>query len=195
MEPAPFTYQLPPLASDAEGVEGYLVFTRDSADEPVGKVIVALDHAGEHLLMVERERLPAHHERRLLPWKTIERISVADVSLWLNVSAGELERYPAPDPEKKREDDPAEATRFTEVPELVGSTPPDRERAAGATWGIGTVSLSVLAALGLLLALAVYGAARNTALLALLAVPVLLGAAATYSLYRARRRPYVTPRR
>jgi hypothetical protein len=191
---APFTYQLPPLASDAEGVEGYLVYTRDDSSEPVGKAIVALEHRGEELLMVERERMPANHERRFLPWSAIDRISVADVALWLNVTSAELDSYPEPDPEKNVENGQAEATRFTELRELVGSTSPERNRAAGTTWGLGVVSLSVLAALTLLLALATYDAGRNAALLALLAIPAVLATASAYALYKARRRLYAAPR-
>lgn len=186
MERATWTYELPPAAADAEGLEDYEVET--ASGEPVGKVKVVLRRGDDLLLALESGLPPARSELRAVRWTDI-----ADVdhdALTVRLERGALDRAVELEPDKAADGGAAEATRVTGVPDEPSAV------GTGTTTGpVDRPSYLVALSLGLLgvfaaLALIALGTATQLgALWALAAIPAALLLVSGIFMYRFFRRP------
>lgn len=186
MERAAWTYELPPAAADAEGLEDYEVETVDG--EPVGKVKVVLRHGDDLLLTVESGVPPARSKLRAVSWTDVATVDHDAVTVY--VKRGALARAIELEHDKAAEGGAAEATRVTAVPQGPAAV------GTGTTTGpVDRPSYLVALALGLFgvfaaLALIALGTATALgALWALAVIPVALLLLAGLFMYRFFRRP------
>jgi hypothetical protein len=190
MARATFSYEVRKIATDPVWVEDYVV--RASDGESVGTVAAVLERDGERLLVVERGLVPVAQDRRVVPWRDVERIDHDALAVWLRLGEAQfLDGALELDPDRAVEEGEAEARRLREAPaELI---PPPRADAGGPVDKPTTtvaIVLAGLAAFALLAVAVVITATESTAALFLFAIPALLGAAAAVLGYRAYRSPY-----
>ncbi|HZD87428.1 MAG TPA: hypothetical protein VE088_05435 [Gaiellaceae bacterium] len=189
MARADWTYELPPATGDSVWLEEYLVYDLDGA--PAGKVFAVLEHEGRRWLGIEREHLPAQHDRRALPFDAIADLDHENLAVHLAVTREEIDHALELDPAKGVEEGGA-ARRVARVP--AGEYPPPRDAGApGPVDRVTAVAAPVLAAVGTLALLAVFvfwGIARSTSVLPYFALPGLLLAAAGFLAWHAWARPW-----
>lgn len=192
MTRADWTYELPPATGDSVWLEEYLVYGRDG--EPVGRVFAVLEHEGRRWLGVERERLPARHDRRAVPFDAIEDLDHENLAVHLSLSSRRIDDALELDPGKGVERGGA-AHRIVEVP--AGEVPPARDAGAPGPVDRTTVLVApLLALLGTVALLGVFvfwGASGSSSALPFFAVPGVLFAAAAVLGYRAWSRPWSRP--
>jgi hypothetical protein len=184
---APWTYEVPPLAGAAEGLEDYAVET--AAGEFLGKVKTVLRRGDDTYLAVE-SGVPLARTLYAVPWDDVADVDHEAVTVRLGRPPDELGSALELDPGKAVEGAGAEAVRVTDVPGQRSYTsapdapgPVDRPTYAG---------LLVVALIGVFSTLVLVLFAMTTDFtwqFALFAVPaVLLGAAGVLA-YRFFRRP------
>jgi hypothetical protein len=197
---APWTYELPAAGGETGGLEEYVVYAADG--EPVGKVTVVLEADDDLYIVVDRGAPPLTHDRRAVPWETVEAVDHSALAVTLGGPAAELDEALELDPAKavepaageQRPD--AEAVRVTRLPEsLMPLTvpagepgPADRPFLYGGALGLGLLAVFlVLAGVALISA-----GAGGWSLIAFVGAAI-LGSAALATAYRLWRRPYEGP--
>ena len=200
MSRAPWTYELPAAGGETGGLEEYVVYAVDG--EPVGKVTVVLEAEDDVYVVVDRGAPPLTHDRRAVPWESVEAVDHSALAVTLGQPAAELDEALELDPEKAVEPSPgeqharAEAVRVTRLPESVmpvtvspdAAGPADRPFLYGGALGLGLLAVFlVLAGVALITA-----GAGGWSLIAFAAAAV-LGAASLATAYRLWRRPYEGP--
>jgi hypothetical protein len=199
---APWTYELPAAGGETGGLEEYVVYAADG--EAVGKVTVVLEADDDLYLVVDRGAPPLTHDRRAVPWETVEAVDHSALAVTLARPAAELDEALELDPAKavepaageQRSD--AEAVRVTRLPESVmpvtvpagEAGPTDRPFLFGGALGLGLLAV-FLVLVGVAL---VTAGAGGWSLIAFVAASV-LGSASLATAYRLWRRPYERPRR
>ena len=187
MPSAPWTYEVPPLAGSAVGLEDYAVET--AAGEFLGKVKTVLRH-GEDTYVVVESGMPLARTLYAVPWADVADVDHATVTVRVGRPPDELGSAVELDPEKAVEGAGAEAVRVTDVPgQRVPTSAPD---APGPVDRPTYAGLLVVALIGVFSALVLVLFAMTTDFtwqFALFVVPaVLLGAAGVLA-YRFFRRP------
>jgi hypothetical protein len=197
---APWTYELPAAGGETGGLEEYVVYAVDG--EPVGKVTVVLEADDDLYLVVDRGAPPLTHDRRAVPWETVEAVDHSDLAVTLAKPAAELDDALELDPEKAVEPAPgeqrarADALRVTRLPESLmpvtvaagEAGPADRPFAYGGALGLGLLAVFlVLVGVALLTA-----GAGGWSSIPFLAASV-TGSAALAIAYGLWRRPYEGP--
>jgi hypothetical protein len=184
---APWTYEVPPLASDAVGLEDYSVET--AAGEFLGKVKTVL-RRGEDTYVVVESGVPLARTLYAVPWSDVADVDHGAVTLRLARPPEELGSALELDPGKAVEGEGAEAVRVTDVPgQRVYASDPD---APGPVDRPTYAGLLVVALLGVFSALVLVLFATTTDFtwqFALFLVPALLLGAAGVLAYRFFRRP------
>lgn len=195
MARADWTYELPPGGGDTAGLEDYVAYTAEG--EPAGKVTTLLRRGESLYLVVDRGTPPLSHDRRAIPWDSVETVDHEAVAVRIGLRAAELDEALELDPGKAveptpgEESAPAAAVRVVDVPagpalpEARG--PADRTLLYGAALGLGLVAV-----LAFLIAV-VLVAARGSGLVPFFAVPAALAALAGFLVLRLWRRPYEGP--
>ena len=184
---APWTYEVPPLAGDAAGLEDYEVET--PAGEFLGKVKTVL-RRGEDTYVVVESGVPLARTLHAVPWDDVADVDHGAVTVRLRQPPTELGSALELDPGKAVEGEGADAVRVTDVPgqqtymsDPGAPGPVDRPTYAG---------LLVFALLGVFsaLVLALFATTTDFAWqFALFLVPGLLLGVATVLAYRFFRRP------
>jgi hypothetical protein len=95
---ANWTYELPPVTGDSVWLEEYLVYDRDG--DPAGKVFAVLEHEGRRWVGIERQHLPALHDRRVVPFEDAAETDHENLAVHLTLSAEEVEQALELDPGK-----------------------------------------------------------------------------------------------
>jgi ribosomal protein L14E/L6E/L27E len=197
---APWTYELPAAGGETGGLEDYVVYAVDG--EPVGKVTVVLEADDDLYVVVDRGEPPLTHDRRAVPWETVEAVDHSALAVKLAQPAAELDGALELDPAKavepgvgeQRPD--AEAVRVTRLPEpLMPVTVPAGE--AGPTdrpflYG-GALGLGLLAVFFVLAGVALVTAGAGAWSLIAFVGASILGSAALATASRLWRRPYEGP--
>ncbi len=189
MARADWTYELPPATGDSVWLEEYLVYDRDGA--PSGKVFAVLEHEGRRWLGIEREHLPALHDRRVVPYDAVADLDHENLAVHLSLTRPELDDALELDPGRGVEEG-GEARRIVDVP--GGEVPPARD--AGAAGPVDRLTIFVAPALGLvgtvaLLAVFIFwGTSRSSSALPYFAVPGALLLASGLLALRAWARPW-----
>ena len=180
-----WTYEVPPVGSDASGLEDYLVET--SEGNPAGKVVAVLEHDGERFIAFDGG---LGRKRRAVRWSAVRDVDHDALTVYLTLDDSALDQALELDRNDKVEGGEAEAVRVTQLPsELARPASPERGPTDRPTYA-GAIALFALGLIGLLaLALAASGTAFTWEF-ALFAIPGLLLAAAAALAYRAYRRPY-----
>jgi hypothetical protein len=183
---ADWTYELPPVAGDSVWLEQYLVYDRDG--EPVGKVFAVLDHEGRRWLGIEREPLPALHDRRVVAFEAIGETDHEHLAIHLSLGADELDSALELDPWSGVEEG-GEARRVTSVP--PDELPPRQSPTArGPADQPGVLVAGIVGAFGMLALLAVFIFwSSSSAALPYFAVPGVLFGTALFLGYRAWSQP------
>ncbi len=201
MSRAPWTYELPAAGGETGGLEEYVVYAADG--EAVGKVTVVLEADDDLYVVVDRGAPPLTHDRRAVPWETVEAVDHSALAVKLAQPAAELDQALELDPAKavepaageQRPD--AEAVRVTRLPESVmpvtvpagEAGPADRPFLYGGALGLGLLAVFlVLVGVALITA-----GAGGWSLIAFVGASV-LGSASLATAYRLWRRPYESPR-
>jgi hypothetical protein len=186
---AGFTYEVRKLPTDPVWIEDYVVRTRDGGS--VGTVGAVLERAGERLIVVDRGAVPAH-DRRVVPWRDVDRIDHGAVAVWLRLDEATFERDALElDPERGVEEGPAEARRLSEPPDDL--TPPPEQQPAGPvdrSLPIAAVTLLGLGAFLLLVVVLVVSLSEEVWPLVFAVVPAGLIVASAVLGYRSYRDPY-----
>jgi hypothetical protein len=197
---APWTYELPAAGGETGGLEEYVVYAADG--EPVGKVTVVLEAEDDLYVVVDRGAPPVTHDRRALPWETVEAVDHSALAVTLARPAADLDDALELDPAKAVEPASgeqrarAEAVRVTRLPESVmpitvsadAAGPADRPFLYGGALGLGLLAVFlVLAGVALITA-----GAGGWSLIAFVAAAV-VGSASLATAYRLWRRPYEGP--
>jgi len=197
---APWTYELPAAGGETGGLEEYVVYAADG--EAVGKVTVVLEADDDLYVVVDRGAPPLTHDRRAVPWETVEAVDHSALAVTLTQPAADLDEALELDPAKavepaageQRPD--AEAVRVTRLPESVmpvtvpagEAGPADRPFLYGGALGLGLLAVFlVLAGVALVTA-----GAGGWSLIAFVGASV-LGSASLATAYRLWRRPYEGP--
>jgi hypothetical protein len=184
-----FTYEVRKLPTDPVWIEDYVVRTRDGAS--VGTVGGVLEFRGERMVVVDRGLVPAH-DRRVVPWRDVERIDHDAVAVWLTLDEAVFERDALElDPERGVEEGPAEARRVSEPPEDL--IPPPEEQPAGPVdraLPIVALTLLGLGAFLLLVVVLVVSLSEEVWPLVFAVVPAALLVASAVLGYRSYRDPY-----
>jgi ribosomal protein L14E/L6E/L27E len=198
---APWTYELPAAGGETGGLEEYVVYAADG--EAVGKVTVVLEADDDLYVVVDRGAPPMTHDRRAVPWETVEAVDHSALAVKLAQPAAELDEALELDPAKavepaageQRPD--AEAVRVTRLPKSVmpvtvpagEAGPADRPFLYGGALGLGLLAVFlVLVGVALITA-----GAGGWSLIAFVGASV-LGSASLATAYRLWRRPYESPR-
>lgn len=201
MSRAPWTYELPAAGGETGGLEEYVVYAADG--EAVGKVTVVLEADDDLYVVVDRGAPPMTHDRRAVPWETVEAVDHSALAVKLAQPAAELDEALELDPAKavepaageQRPD--AEAVRVTRLPKSVmpvtvpagEAGPADRPFLYGGALGLGLLAVFlVLVGVALITA-----GAGGWSLIAFVGASV-LGSASLATAYRLWRRPYESPR-
>ena len=189
MTEADWTYQVAPAGSDSAGLEEYLV--EASSGGQVGKVTTLLRRGDELLLAVERGTPPVSHDVRVFPWRDVESVDHAALTVRLGLDEHEIEQALALDPDKGVERGEADAVRVTELPAELRQ--PASPAAPGPTdrplTGLG-IALGVVGVFTLLAAVIAAAAIDSGWKFALFVVPVAFFVAAGLVSYRLFRSPY-----
>lgn len=187
MRSAPWTYEVPPLAGSAAGLEDYAVETAEG--EFLGKVKTVL-RRGEDTYVVVESGVPLARTLHAVPWDDIGGVDHAAVTVRLGRSPAELASALELDPGKAVEGGGAEAVRVLDVPgERTSMSDPD---APGPVDRPTYAGLLVFALLGVFSALVLVLFAMTTDFtwqFALFLVPVILLGASGVLAYRFFRRP------
>ena len=187
MRSAPWTYEVPPLAGGAAGLEDYSVETAEG--EFLGKVKTVL-RRGEDTYVVVESGVPLARTLHAVPWDDIGGVDHAAVTVRLGRSPAELGSALELDPGKAVEGGGAEAVRVLDVPgERTSMSDPD---APGPVDRPTYAGLLVFALLGVFSALVLVLFAMTTDFtwqFALFLVPVILLGASGVLAYRFFRRP------
>lgn len=187
MRSAPWTYEVPPLAGGAAGLEDYAVETAEG--EFLGKVKTVL-RRGEDTYVVVESGVPLARTLHAVPWDDIGGVDHAAVTVRLGRSPAELASALELDPGKAVEGGGAEAVRVLDVPgERTSMSDPD---APGPVDRPTYAGLLVFALLGVFSALVLVLFAMTTDFtwqFALFLVPVILLGASGVLAYRFFRRP------
>jgi hypothetical protein len=197
---APWTYELPAAGGETGGLEEYVVYAIDG--EPIGKVTVVLEADDDLYVVVDRGAPPLTHDRRAVPWETVEAVDHSALAVTLAQPAAELDEALELDPAKAVEPEPggqrarAQAVRVTRLPESVmpltvsaaEAGPADRPFLYGGALGLGLLAV-FLVLVGVALITAGAGA---WSLIAFVGASV-LGSASLATAYRLWRRPYEGP--
>ncbi|MGH3006144.1 MAG: hypothetical protein ACRDOS_09665 [Gaiellaceae bacterium] len=187
MRSASWTYEVPPLAGGAAGLEDYAVETAEG--EFLGKVKTVL-RRGEDTYVVVESGLPLARTLHAVPWDDIAGVDHAAVTVRLGRSPAELASALELDPGKAVEGEGAEAVRVLDVPgEGTSMADPD---APGPVDRPTYAGLLVFALLGVFSALVLVLFAMTTDFtwqFALFLVPVILLGASGVLAYRFFRRP------
>lgn len=187
MRTVSWTYEVPPAAAGAVGLEDYQVEGADG--EPLGKLKVVVRREGELFVVVEGGAPPVYRAVRAFPWRSVGEIDHEAVTVRLAAEA-EAEGVEL-DPGNAVQAGRAEARRITDLPGEAGPAaasaaapgPVDRPSYLG---GLGLSLLGVFATL----AVVAIGSASDAAWVwALAVVPALLLAAGGLATYRFFRRP------
>jgi hypothetical protein len=185
---APWTYEIPPPAGDAVGLEDYTV--ESASGEYVGKVKALLRHGSETYVAVEGGMPPLTRELHAVRWKNVSAVDHGAVTVRLGLTAEELGAELELDSDNAVEGGAADAVRVTDLPPDLSrqSTPEapgpvDRPTYAG-------VLVAALTGVFSALVLALFATTTEfTWHFVLFVIPaVLLGAAAVLA-YRFFRRP------
>ena len=89
MSRAPWTYELPAAGGETGGLEEYVVYAVDG--EPVGKVTVVLEAEDDVYVVVDRGAPPLTHDRRAVPWESVEAVDHSALAVTLAQPAAELD--------------------------------------------------------------------------------------------------------
>lgn len=196
MAKADWTYELPPGGGDTAGLEDYVAYTAEG--EPAGKVTTVLRRGESLYLVVDRGAPPLTHDRRAIPWESVEAVDHAALAVKVGLSTAELDEALELDPGKAVEPAPGEesprtaAVRVVELP-ASPAAPPDARGPADRTLLYGaSLGLGLVAVLTFLIAVALVGA-RGSSLAPAFAAPLVLGALAAFLVFRLWRRPYAGP--
>ena len=188
------TYETPPGAADAAGLEDYVAEVRGG--NRIGTIVATVEEDGRRWLVVEQGTPPFRRDRRRVPASEIESVDHDALVVTLRSDPGIA---PPLDPAQEREGSGAEATRVTEPVEAPSFVPTGD--VAGPTdrtglWFAAFASLAIglLLLLGLIVGLSL-GSGDDGALWALLAVPAVLLAIGSVLGYRLWRSPYSGERR
>ena len=189
MTRAEWTYELPPVTGDSVWLEEYLVYDREGS--PAGKVFAVLEHQGRGWLGIEREHLPARHDRRAVPYDAVAEVDHENLAVHLSLTGAELDGALELDPAKGIEQGGA-ARRVTRVP--PSQLP--RSRDAGAAGPVDReISLlaPIVALLGTVALLGVFvfwGISESSSVLPWFAVPGVIFLLAGLLGYRAWTQPW-----
>ena len=201
MSRAPWTYELPAAGGETGGLEEYVVYAADG--EAVGKVTVVLEADDDLYVVVDRGAPPMTHDRRAVPWETVEAVDHSALAVKLAQPAAELDDALELDPAKAVEPaageqrPEAEAVRVTRLPKSVmpvtvpagEAGPADRPFLYGGALGLGLLAVFlVLVGVALITA-----GAGGWSLIAFVGASV-LGSASLATAYRLWQRPYESPR-
>jgi hypothetical protein len=184
---APWTYEVPPLAGAAVGLEDYAVET--AAGEFLGKVKTVLRRRAQTYVVVE-SGVPLARTLYAVPWDDVADVDHGAVTVRLGRPPHELGSALELDPGKAVEGAGAEAVRVTDVPgQPVPTSDPD---APGPVDRPTYAGLLVVALIGVFSTLVLVLFAMTTDFtwqFALFVVPALLLGAAGALAYRFFRRP------
>ncbi len=193
MAKADFTYQVRSEDAAPVGIEDYVV--RASDGEPVGTVGDLLERDGERLLVVVSGVPPLVGERRVVPWRQVERVDHDAVAVWLTLDTPAFERE-APELDRERAveagEGDAEARRLDRPPEdLIPAAqgPEVRGPVDRTIWLKIFVAFAATSFTALLATMAVFLAGDSTWALLFL-VPASLAVVTAVLAYRAYREPY-----
>ena len=193
MAKADFTYQVRSEDAPPVGIEDYVV--RASDGEPVGTVGDLLERDGERLVVVVSGVPPVAGERRVVPWRQVERVDHDAVAVWLTLDTTAFEREALElDRERVVEagEGDAEARRVDRPPEdLIPAAqgPEVRGPVDRTIWLKIFVAFAATSFTTLLATLAVFVAGDSTWALLFL-VPGVLAVVTAVLAYRAYREPY-----
>lgn len=183
------TYETPPGAADAAGLEDYVAELRGG--KRIGTIVATVEKDGRRWLVVEQGTPPLKHDRRRIPLSEVESVDHDALVVTLRSDA---ETAPPLDAGREREGGAAEATRVTEPVEAPSFVPTGD--VAGPTdrtglWFAAFASLAIglLLLLGLIVGLSLRSG-DNGAVWAFLAVPAFLLALGSVLGYRLWRSPY-----
>jgi hypothetical protein len=178
---AAWTYEVPPGASGAVGLEDYAV--EDSAGELVGTVLTVLKHDENVLLVVEGGTPPLRRDRRAVAWDAVAKIDHSATLVRLALSAMEFERALELPADKAVEHGGAEATRITDVPQ-AGSSAPDSPGPVDRPTYTTALILGLLGAFSALVVVILLTATEESWPLFLIVTPAALFAASGFFAYR-----------
>ena len=185
MPSASWTYEVPPLAGAAEGLEDYAVET--AAGEFLGKVKTVL-RRGEDIYLAVESGVPLARTLYAVPWDDVADVDHEAVTVRLGRPPDELGSALELDPGKAVEGAGAEAVRVTDVPgQPAYASDPD-----GPVDRPTYARMLVVALLGVFSALVLVLFATTTDFtwqFVLFLVPALLFGAAGVLAYRFFRRP------
>ncbi|HEX2044233.1 MAG TPA: hypothetical protein VHF23_01250 [Gaiellaceae bacterium] len=188
MPTAPWTYEIPPAASDAVGLEDYTV--ESARGEYVGKVKAVLRHGSETYVAVEGGTPPLTHALHAVRWENVREVDHGAVTVRLDLTEEELAAELELASSNAVEGGSAEAVRVTELPPELSA--PSAPEAPGPVDRPTYAWLLVAALTGVFsaLVLALFATTREfTWEFGLFVVPLALLAAAGVLAYRFFRRP------
>jgi hypothetical protein len=184
---ADWTFEIPPAAADAAGIEDYKV--ESAVAEPLGKVKTLLRRDNELYLALEAGIPPLVQRIRAVPWDEIGEIDHDSLTVRLLARADELHRYPVLDAGRAVEGGDAEAVRVTEVPDEPIPVSPDEPGPVDRPSYLAALVAGLLGAFTTLLAVVVITVTDWAWRFSVLVVPALLVVAGAVLAYRFFRRP------
>ncbi len=187
MRTAAWTYEIPPAAAGAVGLEDYQV--EGAGGEPFGKLKVVVRREDDLFVVVEGGTPPLHRDVRAFPWRCVGEIDHEAVTVRLAADA-DAEGFEL-DPANAIEGDRAEARRITGLPgeAVPPAASPGAPGPVDRPSYVGALALSLLGVFAALAVVAIGSASDNAWVWALGVVPALLLAVGGVATYRFFRRP------
>ena len=187
MRTASWTYEVPPAAAGAVGLEDYQV--EDADGGPLGKLKTIVRREDELFVVVEGGTPPVQRQVRAFPWRSVGEIDHEAVTVRLAAEA-EAEGFEL-DPANAVQAGRAEASRVTEPPgEVVpAAASPVAPGPVDRPSYLGGLALSLLGVFAALAVVAIGSASDAAWVWALAVVPAVLLAVGGLATYRFFRRP------